>query len=100
MELAVFIQSLSASQPPAGCHACLQALWQERAGHWDRAHELVQDLDSPEAAWVHAYLHRREGDDWNADYWYRRAGRRRPALSLDQEWEQIVSFLLKPGGQV
>ncbi len=72
----------------------LQALWHEAKGNWDQAHATVQDLPDQTAAWIHAYLHRQEGDTWNADYWYRRAGKHRPALTLQEEWEQIARELL------
>ncbi len=71
----------------------LRALWHEGAGDWAAAHAVVQDMDDAEAAWIHAYLHRREGDLSNADYWYRRAGRKRPAQGLDEEWASIVEAL-------
>ncbi len=70
------------------------ALWHDARGDWARAHEIVQDLTSPDASWVHAYLHRREGDDSNARYWYGRAGRQACRLSLDDEWTQIAGALL------
>jgi hypothetical protein len=71
----------------------LCALWYERQGNWEKAHDLVQDADSGRGAWVHAYLHRKEGDLWNADYWYRRAGRKRPDASLEDEWLHIMKVL-------
>lgn len=71
----------------------LRALWHEGAGDWVAAHAVVQDMDDAEAAWIHAYLHRREGDLANADYWYRRAGRKRPAMGLDEEWASLVEAL-------
>lgn len=69
------------------------ALWWEARGEWDRAHAIVQAEEDADAAWVHAYLHRREGDLPNADYWYRRAGRRRPAVPLEEEWAQLAAAL-------
>ena len=71
----------------------LLALWHEGAGDWEQAHRIVQDMEDADAAWIHAYLHRREGDAANADYWYRRAGRRRPNQSLDEEWASLVEAL-------
>ena len=76
----------------------LQALWREARGDWDAAHELAQQAGSREGDWVHAYLHRKEGDIGNADYWYARAGRRRPDLTLEQEWEQVAAVLLGTTG--
>jgi len=71
----------------------LLAMWHDGAGDWAAAHAVVQDMDDAAAAWIHAYLHRREGDLANADYWYRRAGRKRPAMGLDQEWVALVEAL-------
>ena len=68
-------------------------LWAEK-GDWEKAHTLIQDIEDKEAAWIHAYLHRKEGDSWNADYWYRRAGKSRPAIDLQAEWEQIADAFL------
>lgn len=65
----------------------------DKNGDWVGAHEIVQQLSSKEANWVHAYLHRKEGDIWNADYWYRRANKVRPDISLEEEWKQIYSNL-------
>jgi len=71
----------------------IEALEIERAGDWDQAHCIVQDINTPEAAWVHAYLHRVEGDPGNAAYWYRRAGKPECTASLEDEWEQIHGAL-------
>ena len=89
-----FRRSLDHDQPPEGLTDSLQALWWETKGNWERAHKIVQDIYTKEAAWVHAYLHRKEGDEGNAGYWYSRAGRPRCTQSFDHEWEQIAcSFL-------
>jgi len=76
-----------------GLPVLLAALWWDGAGDWNRAHDLAQSVENAEGAWVHAYLHRKEGDLGNADYWYRRAGRRRPATTLDEEWAAIAAAL-------
>ena len=83
-------------KPPAGLTPALDALWWARKGEWPRAHALVQEEENQGAAWVHAYLHRVEGDLANAGYWYRRAGQPMPSASerLDAEWEAIVAALL------
>jgi hypothetical protein len=73
--------------------APLAALWWDARGDWARAHEAAQSVDTPEGAWVHAYLHRKEGDLSNADYWYRRAGHRRPSMPLEAEWAEIATAL-------
>lgn len=95
MNLETFKASLSSPAPPSGVSIYLQALWYVAKGDWDKAHVLVQDLSDINAAWIHAYLHRQEGDTWNADYWYSRAGKKRPATSLQEEWDSIVSALLE-----
>jgi hypothetical protein len=71
------------------------AMWREATGDWDGAHELAQSVESTDGAWVHAYLHRKEGDSSNARYWYRRADRPPASGSLDEEWRTIVSALLE-----
>lgn len=74
----------------------LQALWLDASGDWDRAHEVCQAASNREGDWVHAYLHRKEGDISNAHYWYARAGRPAPsrATSLEAEWAAIAGSLL------
>lgn len=80
--------------PPSGMPDLLQALWYDRKGNWDRAHEIAQDVHEADGSWVHAYLHRREGDLSNARYWYRRAGRPASKATLEEEWEEIAEELL------
>lgn len=75
----------------------IEALEAEQSGDWDRAHELVQDLVTAEAAWVHAYLHRVEGDEWNAEYWYNRAVRPVCRTSLAAEWQSLYEELAAIG---
>ena len=94
MDLRTFETSLAGPAPPAGAPPLVQALWHERRGDWNRAHDITQDLAGNDAAWVHAYLHRREGDQSNAAYWYRQAGRPVMRGSLDDEWRAIVVALL------
>lgn len=81
-------------KPPAGLNLRLQALWHDARGEWDEAHRCVQDESGGDGAWVHAYLHRKEGDIANAGYWYRRAGRRAANGDLGAEWGEIVETLL------
>ncbi len=64
----------------------------EKEGDWDRAHTIIQEIASPEAAWIHAYLHRKEGDRWNANYWYTRAGKPYCEASLGEEWNTLFEF--------
>lgn len=78
------------AQPQTDWSIELHALWLDGKGLWEKAHDLIDQLPGKSAARVHAYLHRKEGDQWNADYWYRRAGESRPNLTLDQEWEELV----------
>jgi hypothetical protein len=68
----------------------LLALWYDGHGDWEKSHDQVDQLPGKSAARIHAYLHRKEGDQWNADYWYGRAGEKRPEISLDEEWELLV----------
>jgi hypothetical protein len=83
--------------PPAGLSAPLDALWHDAKGDWDRAHDCLQGDASSQASWVHAYLHRKEGDLGNAGYWYARAGRSLPRnQSLVNEWTEIARCLLTP----
>lgn len=84
----------ASSVRPSGLRAEVIAMWQEARGDWAEAHATVQDLETPAAAWVHAYLHRREGDQSNARYWYTRADRPVAKGPLDDEWLAIVTELL------
>ncbi len=96
MNLESFRASLDDSQPPAGLTPLLQALWHAAKGEWDNAHRLAQDDGSAEGAWVHAHLHRIEGDEGNAGYWYGRAGRPHSRAELEAEWDEIARALLQP----
>jgi len=90
-----FRGSLHADHPPPDARPLLVALWWDAKGDWAKAHEIVQEIESPEAAWVHAYLHRKEGDQGNAGYWYRRAGRSHLRASLAAEWEEMARAFLR-----
>jgi hypothetical protein len=79
---------------PEGLSPALAGLWNDARGNWEAAHACVQSDGSPNGAWVHAYLHRKEGDDSNAHYWYARAGRSASNASLDAEWSLIAYELL------
>ena len=94
MNLPSFKESLLNTEPPQNVSVYLKALWYDAKGDWDTAHKFIQDIDDETAAWIHSYLHRKEGDIGNADYWYRHAGKQRPSIPLDKEWEQIVTALL------
>ncbi len=86
--------SLERAQPPAGLSPLLRALWLDGRGDWKEAHEVAQECDGREAAWVHAYLHRKEGDLGNAAYWYGQASRSACTDTLEEEWETIARYLL------
>ena len=94
MNLHDFKETLLGNSPPDGVSDHLKALWFDAKDDWENAHVLIQDVSDKNAAWIHAYLHRKEGDISNADYWYSRAGKRRPDISLEKEWEQIAGALL------
>ncbi len=94
MDMSTFTASLSASEPPQNISVYLKSLWYDAKGDWDKAHRLIQDVDDKNAAWIHAYLHRKEGDVANSGYWYGRAGKNRSSLSLEKEWEEIVTTLI------
>ena len=93
MILTDFKSSLAGVSPPPGGSASLAALWWAGKGDWNKAHQIVQDESGAEAAWVHAYLHRAEGDLANAGYWYRQAGKAATTIPLETEWEEIASAL-------
>ena len=95
MTLEEFKNSLAASAPPADLNSALTGLWWDSKGDWTRAHESAQQDEGPAGSWVHAYLHRKEGDVSNAGYWYGRAGKPVSRESLDTEWLSIVKELLK-----
>lgn len=92
--LTEFKASLNADQPTGGLSVQLKSLWYDGKGDWHEAHAQVDQLSDQQSAWVHAYLHRKEGDIWNADYWYSKAKQTRPDVSLEKEWEQLVMAFL------
>jgi hypothetical protein len=92
--LAEFKATWSTDHPMNGLSPQLKALWYDGKGDWHQAHAQVDHLNDHDSAWVHAYLHRKEGDIANADYWYRQARQTRPNLSLEEEWEALVLQLL------
>jgi hypothetical protein len=89
-----FYQTLSDKKPPQ-VNDYLLALWHDANGDWEQSHNIIQDIETKEAAHIHAYLHRKEGDVWNADYWYARAGLKRPTVSLDEELKNLVILFCK-----
>ena len=95
MTFAEFRKSLENTTPPAGLTLALAGLWWDGKDDWRRAHESAQQDEGPEGSWVHAYLHRKEGDQGNAAYWYRRAGKPVCRETLEAEWLNIVKALLE-----
>ena len=93
MNISTFTESLRGNTPP-DASVYVKALWYDAKDNWKAAHNLIDHLEDKEAFWVHAYLHRKEGDLSNADYWYARAGRKRPSVSLAEEWQQLVKAFL------
>ncbi|MEO6550270.1 MAG: hypothetical protein ABIN94_19860 [Ferruginibacter sp.] len=94
MQLESFKQQLKNTLPPPHISVYLLAMWQDGKDNWEEAHQLINDLEDANACWVHAYLHRKEGDTFNADYWYRKANKQRPNIQLAEEWDNIVKALL------
>lgn len=92
--MAEFKASLSGEAPAPDLAAPLAALWWAAKGNWDRAHSIAQDEPGADGSWVHAHLHRVEGDLGNAGYWYRQAGKPVATDAIDTEWERMVSALL------
>jgi len=96
MDVATYTRSVKGDAPPSGIVGPLAALWWAKKGEWEKAHRLVMGDDSREAAWVHAYLHRVEGDVSNAGYWYRQAHKPAAQGTLEAEWAAIVREMLAP----
>jgi hypothetical protein len=94
MTVEEFRATMKQSEPPRELPAPLAALWWDAKGEWARAHGMVDDLSTPDAMAVHAYLHRKEGVEWNANYWYSRAGRKFHRATFEEEWQALVEGLL------
>ncbi len=94
MTIAEFKSSLENNEPPESLNPLLKALWFDAKGDWKRAHETAQNIYTKEGSLIHAYLHRKEGDLSNASYWYSRAGRTMPDISLQKETEYILNELV------
>jgi hypothetical protein len=97
MTLEEYLKSLDNDRPPPQLSETLTSLWWDKKGDWDRAHSIAQEIPTVQGSAVHAYLHREEGVLWNADYWYSRAGRKRPDIPLEQEWQRLVQEMLGSG---
>ena len=95
MTLETFTASVARGEQPPELPPALRALWLDETGNWAAAHELAGEIETPDGARIHAYLHRKEGDTSNAGYWYRRASREMFTGSLDDEWTHITEALLE-----
>ncbi|MCK0191836.1 hypothetical protein [Arenibacter sp. F20364] len=89
-----FEQSLSLQAPPPDWNETIQAMWFDAKGDWESSHNIAQDMHDTNGSWIHAYLHRKEGDKFNAGYWYRMAGKNFPVISLEEEQQQLVEYFL------
>ncbi|MEO5978553.1 MAG: hypothetical protein ABIS36_03040 [Chryseolinea sp.] len=95
MTLSEFKDSIKLSSPPPSIDPLLKSLWYDAKGNWNDAHNVAQDIHSKNGSWIHAYLHRKEGDLGNASYWYHRADKLVPKTPLEEEWEDITRALLE-----
>ncbi|MEL7163569.1 MAG: hypothetical protein AAFN92_22620 [Bacteroidota bacterium] len=95
MQRTEFEASLTQTAPPPNCRIEIVALWWLKNRNWQRAHDLIDPEQGADAAWVHALLHRMEGDEWNANYWYNKAGRSRPDNTIGQELEELLDYFLE-----
>ena len=94
MTFSEFELSLKLPKPPVEITGVLESLWHDGKNDWEAAHAIAQDIESAEGSWIHGYLHRKEVDESNARYWYGRAGRPFPKITLEEEWEQLVTHFL------
>ena len=94
MTLNEYLESIQNEQPSSDLSETLRSLWWDKKGDWDTAHAVAQEIPTAQGSAVHAYLHREEGVLWNADYWYSRAGRMRPDIPLQEEWQQLAEEML------
>ena len=92
--LETFRTSLIEADPPKDLSLYLRALWYDGKGDWETAHNIAQDILDADGSWIHAYLHRKEGDGWNANYWYEKAGRSMSTKTLEEEWSELVEAFL------
>ena len=94
MNFEEYLKCITNQSPPSQLSETLTSLWWDKKGNWDTAHTIAQDIPTKEGSAIHAYLHREESVLWNADYWYTRAGRKRPSISLEEEWKLLVQEML------
>lgn len=95
MSFKEFVDTIQWASPPEFRTPLLSSLWFDAKGNWDKAHEIAQSVHTARGSWVHAYLHWKQGDMANAQYWYARAGKGLPMIQLEEEWEKICSILLQ-----
>ena len=93
MNIAEFKRSLNNDVPPKEISSLLLSLWYDAKGDWESSHKIAQEINSKEGALIHAYLHRKEGDMYNAEYWYRRSNKKKPGVTLEEEWQLMVKAL-------
>ena len=98
MTIEDFQKTLTGTEPEDSFPDKLKSLWHDGKGDWDRAHSIIQTIPDKQASAIHAYLHRKEGDLGNAGYWYSRADRERPTVSLEDEWTALVKETLSGAG--
>ena len=94
MKPSEFKESLQGEAPPEECAVPLAALWWDARGDWEKAHKLVDDLSTMDGMAVHAYLHRKEGVEWNSEFWYRRSDYKFRRATLEEEWQALVDHFL------
>ncbi len=94
MNYSEFTESINTNEPPESLPVHLKALWYDAKENWKEAHDIIDDTEDRNAYWVHAYLHRKEGDKSNASYWYNKAGKNMPSSTLKEEGDEIVNALL------
>ena len=92
--ISAFRKSLEKSTPPDHWPETLKSLWYDARGNWEASHDIAQEVHSGMGSWIHGYLHWKEGDRWNAGYWYRKAGRPFPEHSLEDEFEILLHSAL------
>jgi hypothetical protein len=89
-----FEQSLTGTEPPPELGAELTAIWWLKNRNWQKAQDLIDKEPGPDAAWVHALLHRMAGDEPNANRWYGRSGRPRENQTIRHELEEMLKHFL------
>lgn len=94
MSYSEFLETLKNEIPYKDWPEALKSMWYDAKGNWKASHDIAEKLNGSLGSWIHAYLHRKEGDDWNARYWYRQAGKSFPITTLEEEHQEIVEFIL------